>query len=77
MHISESKRCYNVIPSVHYFYAKTKILADFQICVSVPLKFVYLVKLQSSRSTTLSPKNLKSISNFEDWVLVAYKKSVI
>ena len=38
--ISESKMCYNVIPSVHYFYAKTKMLADFQICVSVPLNIV-------------------------------------
>ena len=37
MHISESKRCYNVLPLVHYFYVKTKILADFQIFISVPL----------------------------------------
>ena len=38
MDISESKRCYNVIPSVHYFYIKTNKLADFQICTDVPLK---------------------------------------
>ena len=31
-----SKRCYTVIPSVHYFYAKTKMLANFQVCISVP-----------------------------------------
>ena len=37
MHISESKRCYNVIHLVHYFYVKMKMLADFQICISVPL----------------------------------------
>ena len=37
MDISESKRCYNVIPSVHYFYIMTNTLADFQICISVPL----------------------------------------
>ena len=37
VHISESKRCYNVIPSVHYFHVKTEMLADFQICISVPL----------------------------------------
>ena len=37
VHISESKRCYSVIPSVHYFYVKMKMLADFQICISVPL----------------------------------------
>ena len=35
--ISENKRCYNVIPSVYYFYLQTKMLADFQICISVPL----------------------------------------
>ena len=29
--------CYNVIISVHYFYVKTKMLAGFQICISVPL----------------------------------------
>ena len=35
--ISDSKRCYNVIPSVHYFYRKTNMFADFQIYISVPL----------------------------------------
>ena len=33
----KSKRCYNVIPSVHYFYVKANMLADFQIWISVPL----------------------------------------
>ena len=35
--MSESKRCYNMKPSVHYFCVKTKMLADFQICISAPL----------------------------------------
>ena len=35
MHVSE--RCYNV-PSGHYFHVETKILADFQILISVSLK---------------------------------------
>ena len=35
MHVSE--RCYNA-PSAHYFHVETKILADFQIRFSVPLK---------------------------------------
>ena len=35
VHVSE--RCYNV-PSGHYFHVETKILADFQIRISVPLK---------------------------------------
>ena len=43
------------------------------------LKFVYLVKLQSNRSATLSPENLENTSTSESWrmTLVAYKKSVI
>ena len=40
VHILESKRFYNVIPSVHYFHVKTKMVADFQICISVPLNKV-------------------------------------
>ena len=36
VHTSESKRCYNVIPSVHYFYVKKKMVTDFEICISVP-----------------------------------------
>ena len=37
MDISENKRCYNVITSGDYFYVKTKMLADIQICIKVPL----------------------------------------
>ena len=36
--ISESKRCFNLKSSTYYFHIKTKISADFQICISVPLK---------------------------------------
>ena len=44
----------------------------------IHLKLVYLVKLLSNRSATLSPKNLENPSNFEGWCLnlVAYKKGV-
>ena len=35
-HVSQSKRCFNVKSSTYYFPMKTKILADFQIFVSVP-----------------------------------------
>ena len=38
-HISKSKRCFNMKSSANYFHMTTKILADFQICISVPLKF--------------------------------------
>ena len=36
-HISKSKRYFNVKSSTYYFHMKTKILAYFQICISVPL----------------------------------------
>ena len=36
--ISKSKRCFNAKSSTYYFQMKTKILADFQICINVPLK---------------------------------------
>ena len=38
MHISKSKRCFNVKSSTYYFHMKTKILADFYIYISVPLR---------------------------------------
>ena len=50
VHISESKRCYNVIPSVHYFYVKTKILTDFQICTTVPLNHGEILLNRSNNS---------------------------
>ena len=34
----KSKKRFNVKPSTFHFHMKTKILADFQICFSVPLK---------------------------------------
>ena len=37
-HISKSKRCFNVKSSTFYFRMKIKILADFQIRISAPLK---------------------------------------
>ena len=37
-HISKNKSCFNVKCLTCYFHIKTKILADFQICISVPLK---------------------------------------
>ena len=36
-HISKSKRFFKVKSSTHYFHMKAKILADFQICISVLL----------------------------------------
>ena len=36
-YISKIKRCFNVKSSTYYFQVKKKIMADFQICLSVPL----------------------------------------
>ena len=36
--MSKSKSCFNVKSSTYYFYMKTKILADFQICISATLR---------------------------------------
>ena len=36
-HILKSERCFNVKSSTYYFHMKTNKLADFQICIRVPL----------------------------------------
>ena len=38
-HISKSKRSFNAKSLTNYFHMTTKILADFQICISVTLRF--------------------------------------
>ena len=37
--ISKSKSFFNMKSSTYYFHLKTKILGDFQICISVPLNY--------------------------------------
>ena len=37
MHISKRKRCFSGKSSTFYFLVKTTALADFQICISVPI----------------------------------------
>ena len=39
---SKSNRCFNVKSSAYYVYMQTKILAEFCICISVPLTPVFL-----------------------------------
>ena len=34
----KSTKCFNVKSSTYYFHMKMKLLADFQICITVPLK---------------------------------------
>ena len=45
-----------MVPSVHYFYVKTKMLVDFKICISVPLmNSVELIKQSEVRYVSRSP----------------------
>ena len=43
-HISKIKRCFNVKSAAYYFHRKTKVLTDFQFCISVPLSRAYTMK---------------------------------
>ena len=67
LHISKSKRCFNVKSSAIYIHMKTNILADFQICISIPLmsmsfgKYFFKAKLPFSASSTESKNRLKSL----------------
>ena len=51
MHISKSKTFFNVKSSTYHFNIKMKILAYFQICISVPLSFAYYIEAFSYRDT--------------------------
>ena len=59
MHISESKRSYNVIPynAVHYFHVKTKMLTDSQICISVPLRYKSCLSEERKTAQVFSSNN--------------------
>ena len=40
----KSKMCFNTKSSTYYFHMKTKLLTDFQICISVPLTvFLFVI----------------------------------
>ena len=41
-HVRISERCFNAKSSTYHFHMKTKTLADFQICISVPLTILIL-----------------------------------
>ena len=53
MDITESKRYFNVIPLVHYFYVKTNVLEDFKICISVPLNLKKHRAIQSQMHSVI------------------------
>ena len=42
-HARKSKRCFNAKSSTYYFHLKTKMLADFHICISVPFSVAFFI----------------------------------
>ena len=85
LHISERKWCYNVIPSVHCFYVKTKMLADFQICISVPLiagnykpkvvekHFSEISKLSRAGARQIKPNRLMTEFCLQQHIILCYQ----
>ena len=53
-HISKNKRRFNVKSSTYYFHMKTKMLADFQICISTSLEDPELIELTNQMHKSLS-----------------------
>ena len=52
------KKCFNLKSSTYYFHMNTKILADFQICISVTLKqqsaiICHLSRIRNEKTTTI------------------------
>ena len=45
VHILKSKRSFHAKSSIYYFHMKTKILADFQICISASLRLKEFMKV--------------------------------
>ena len=67
MHILESRRCYNAIPLVHYFYVKTKMLADFQIRINTPLRKKLFPFLYYFGIVTLRLRGKNCIVKNQEW----------
>ena len=71
-HISESKRFFIVKSPLYYFHMKTKILADFEICISVPLRqSISRInnKTQEHQVFIQSPKPTKKKSLEDQWLV--------
>ena len=83
----KNKRCFNVKSLTFYFHMKTKTLADFQICISVPLrieascscaKFYITLLTCDPRHRPLLWKNAASQDSWlllmmnEEWKLITF-----
>ena len=71
-----SQKCYDVIPSVHYFYVKTKMLVDFQIWISLSLKRFYY-KLSACVSQSLFTVSMVLRLTYTNFVIVNYGSFVL
>ena len=67
-HISESKTYFDMKLSIYCFHMKTKIMADFQICIRVPLTYSYILFSVSRpyRKTTVAPFPLTTATQRKD-----------
>ena len=63
-YIPKIKRYYNVKPSAYYFYVKTKIIADFDFCISVPLIYMKLAKTLQNLSKIKTLGSYTKIAQF-------------
>ena len=66
MYISKYKKCHNGKPSAYCFYVKTKMLVDFHICISVPLK-------PQSSYGKIEASHLPCLTSFGGFNLLALK----
>ena len=81
MHISKSKRCFNVKSWTYYFHMKTKILVDFQMCIRQHLLLKNWTHFLYRNLILISEKNYKKQAqtkrsgewNFKLWKSVFVK----
>ena len=59
-HNSQGKGCSNVKSSTYYFHLKAKILADFEIYISVPLMYRLVKKLKVAKNFKEDLKSVES-----------------
>ena len=71
-----SQKCYDEIPSVHSFYVKTKMLAVFQICITVSLKRFYY-RLSACVSQPLFTVSMVLRLTYTNFVIVNYSSFVL
>ena len=56
-HISKSKRRFNLKSPTYYFHMKTKMLADFQICISEPLSVAQCFQVRIVWNSKFDPQS--------------------